>query len=95
FLGIFIPMNRYGNWRAEKLAKLESALNASISGLQMSHFIDFYNKRYENQLLNLLKGKWRVSQVVALFGVILIIIQVYLILANFSDHIVPFLKSFL
>ena len=94
FLGIFIPMNRYGEWRAQRLANLESLFNNSISGLQMSHFTDYDNRRKQNQWLNLLKGKWRVSHVVVLFGVLLIAVQVYLILFNFNTYIVPFFSQF-
>ena len=93
-LGIFIPMNRYGEWRAQRLVELEGVLNNSIPGLKMSHFTDFYNKRNKNQMANLLIGQWRVSHVVTLFALSLTLVQVCLILVSFIKWIEPFLKAF-
>lgn len=45
WLGIFRPMNRYGELRNDRLAQIESLLNAGIPGCAMSHFSGFSTSR--------------------------------------------------
>lgn len=45
YLGIFLPMNRYGEVRATRLADIEKTLSAGIPDLNMKHYINYNDSR--------------------------------------------------
>lgn len=82
--GIYRPMNRYGELRNDRLVQLEQLLNDNIAGLQMNHFRSFSHfRKGEPRLKRILKFKWlwkpRVHEIITIFGVILTLIEVYLV----------------
>ena len=81
YLGIFTPMNRYGELRNERLIEIEDLLNKNIPSLKMNHFTkyDHYRKMREGFFRCIFKSKWRVNQAVKAFFVIVIIMQIILI----------------
>ncbi len=84
WLGVFRPMNRYGELRSERAAEIEQTLNASVPGLAMKHSQAYDDARKsEGFLSRLVRFKWlwrpRVSEVVNLVGVLLVLTEVALV----------------
>lgn len=81
YLGIFIPMNRYGELRNDRLMEIEELLNDNIPSLKMRHFSKYghYRKNKIGFFKRIYKGKWRVNQVVTVFIILIIIMQFFLI----------------
>jgi len=84
YLGIFQPMNRYGEVRNDRLVQLEQTLGTAIRDLQMQHFRYFSGTRKaESTTRRILLFKWlwrpRVKEIVTMFGVALIVVEFYLI----------------
>jgi hypothetical protein len=84
WLGVFRPMNRYGELRSERLAGLELTLNAAVPGLRMSHSQTYDRARKsEGFLSRLVRFKWlwrpRVSEFVNLVGVLLALTEIALL----------------
>jgi hypothetical protein len=84
YLGIFRPMNRYGELRNDRLAALEELLSLRVPDLDMRHFRQFSSVRKRESLwVRLVKLKWlwqpRVVEVVTLFGVSVLVLELYLV----------------
>lgn len=79
YLGIFIPMNRYGEIRRDRLAAIEIELSAAIPGLEMSHSIEYKNAR---------KGIFRVNKFVHALGISMMFIMFFLILGDRSPDLI-------
>lgn len=90
YLGIFTPMDRYGELRSERLAKIEQLLNHAVPGLGMDHFINYNKSRKEKIgiIKRIYKRKWGVKHVVSIFGILLILIEIYLIWAHYLSRII-------
>lgn len=84
WLGIFTPMDRYGKIRFYRLVKLENIINSLIPKLNINHF-RLLNKEYlftnKHKLffrkLHIPVGIW-----VDLFGLIIILVWIFMILNN-------------
>jgi hypothetical protein len=84
YLGIFRPMNRYGEARNDRLVEIEESLSRAIPGLDMRHYRRFSAlRKSESGLRRALTLQWlrrpRVKEVVTIFGVSLIALEVYLL----------------
>jgi hypothetical protein len=84
YLGIFRPMNRYGEWRSRRLSDLEARLEDIVPGLDMWHFRQYEaDRKSESGVYRLVTFKWvwrpRVSEIVSIFGTALLIAEVLLI----------------
>lgn len=88
YLGIFRPMNRYGEWRNERLSEIEATLQAIVPGLDMRHFRQYEaGRKRESRTRRLVTFKWvwrpRVSEIVAIFGTALLGAEVLLVWVNY------------
>jgi len=89
--GVFRSMNRYGELRRKRLEEIEKLLSESIPRLQMCHFRN-YNRNLpkEGTVKRIRKFKWllkpRVSEVVSTFGVLLLLLELYLLWAYYLSH---------
>lgn len=84
YLGIFRPMNRYGELRGERLAEIELILGGKVSGLCMKHFCSYEESRKSESRLSCAPPlKWvrepRVSEMAAILGAALIVGEFYLV----------------
>jgi hypothetical protein len=84
YLGIFRPMNRYGELRNDRLAELERRLSEAVPGLDMRAVRSFSGARKsESEIRRIATFKWlwrpRVKEIVTLFGVGLILVEIYLV----------------
>jgi hypothetical protein len=88
YLGIFRPMNRYGEWRSTRAGQIEDILMDHVDGLVMQHYRHFESARKrESRLYRLITFKWiwrpRVVEVVSIAGAMLIAAEIALIWVNF------------
>lgn len=88
YVGIFRPMNRYGEARNDRLVEIEESLSRAIPGLDMRHYRRFSTlRKSESGLRRALMFRWltrpRVKEVVTIFGVGLIALEVYLLVREF------------
>jgi hypothetical protein len=88
FLGIFLPMNRYGELRSSRLAAIEKLLPTLVQGLEMDHFRSYDRlRKRESELSRILTFKWlwrpRVIEIVTVIGTALIVAEVALIWSNY------------
>jgi hypothetical protein len=88
YIGIFRPMDRYGEWRSERAKEIEAVLQKALPDLKMKHYRRFEEDRKTEPTLRrvlLLKWLWRprVKEVVNLVGVSLIAAEVALIWVNY------------
>lgn len=85
--GIFRPMNRYGELRSDRLVKIEQLLNESVPELQMCHFISYGTRKEKGAIGRFLKFEWlirpRVSEVVSIFGITLLLLEIYLLWVHY------------
>jgi len=72
FLGVYLPMDRYGNMRSERLAAIEEILNRDF-GVTLRHFLTLRGKAQWG-LTHKFGFGWRVRTAVKVFGVIVIFI---------------------
>jgi len=84
WLGIFRPMNRYGELRSARLAEIEELLNESLPDLKMNHFRQYDTARKgEGSLARIVRFKWlwrpRVSEIVNFVGVVLLGVEIALV----------------
>lgn len=91
YLGIYRPMNRYCEQDNDRLVQIEDFLSSTIPDLNMRHMRVFSSSRKgETFIKRLLSFKWllrpRVVEVVSIFGVIMIIIEIYLLWAYYLSH---------
>lgn len=83
--GIFRPMNRYGEWRNDRLAQIEEKLSEPTTpGLQMRHFSEFSSKRKGGwKIVRILTLQWlwrsRVKEVVTIFGCSIFVLELILL----------------
>jgi hypothetical protein len=82
YIGIFIPMNRYGEIRNDRLAAIEQLLSDAIPDLDMRHYRRFSSARKSmttaQRLLTLdVLKRPRVSEVVSAFGLATFVLEVY------------------
>jgi hypothetical protein len=82
YVGIFIPMNRYGEIRNDRLAAIEERLSEAIPDLDMRHYRGFSTTRKSmtttQRLLRLdVLKRPRVSEVVTAFGMAMLAIELY------------------
>ena len=88
YLGIFRPMNRYGEWRSRRLTDIETRLEEIVPRLDMRHFRQYdRDRKSESRAYRLVTFKWvwrpRVSEMVSVFGTALLVAEVLLIWANY------------
>lgn len=88
--GIFIPMNRYGEYRRNRLVDIEIILrHPSIRGLHMKHFTGFTSGTNENILKRICTLKWlwrpRVREVVTIFGFATLILELFFLVKWFTS----------
>ena len=88
YVGVFRPMNRYGEVRSARLAQLEQELEDEVPGLKMRHFRRYdTSRKAESPLYRIVTFKWvwrpRVSEIVTLLGVTLIIAEIVLVWTNY------------
>lgn len=85
WLGVWGPMNRYGEMHSTRAAQLEEILSWSVPGLTMTHFTTFNAKRKEHTVKwfkrVVREGKPRVSEIVNAAGLLMLAIWAALILA--------------
>jgi hypothetical protein len=78
-------MNRYGEWRNDRLVRIENELSdPTIPGLQMWHFRKFSSGRKEESWISrLIKFKWiwhaRVKEVVTIFGSAVLLLELFVV----------------
>lgn len=89
YLGIFRPMNRYGEWRSKRLSVLEEEVFPKLeSRLEMLHFSEYNTRRKkESSLYRALTFKWiwrpRVNEIVSILGISLLVAELVLISVNY------------
>jgi hypothetical protein len=88
YIGIFRPMDRYGELRSARACAIEEHLAEEVPELDMYHYRQFDSTRKtEAPLRRLLTLKWlwrpRVKEIVNLVGVILIAAEVALVWVNY------------
>lgn len=91
YLGIYRPMNRYCEQDNDRLVQIEQLLSEAIPGLDMRHFRIFSSSRKgEGFTKRILKFKWllkpRVVEIVTIFGLALIILEIYLLWLYYLSH---------
>jgi hypothetical protein len=84
WLGVFRPMNRYGEVHSKRCARLEEILSARIPELEMNHFrkFDSMRKRFtfkERVMTRLVFKEPRVHEVVNVVGCLLILYEIILL----------------
>ena len=89
--GVFMSMNRYGELRSKRLEEIEQLLNESVPRLQMCHFCNYNRDRTkEGTVERIRKFKWllkpKVSEIVSIFGVALLILEIYLLWVYYLSH---------
>ncbi|NGN65529.1 hypothetical protein G5C51_16695 [Streptomyces sp. A7024] len=82
YLGVFMPLNRYGEMRNDRLAEIEERLSEAIPGLDMQHYRGFSNARKSMTTMQRVRQlqvikRPRVSEVVTAFGVAMLTIEAY------------------
>lgn len=87
--GIFVPMNRYGEQRNDRLVEIEQLLSTATSGLKMFHVKGFSEGRKKESIFwRILTLKWlwqpRVKEVVTIFGVAILLLELALVWKNYS-----------
>lgn len=110
--GIYWPMNRYGEWRSNRLKSIENLLSegGAAPDLSMEHFRRFDRERkgdvkeketikdrgirYSKERLLKVKFLWqpRVSEVVTIFGLAILLLEIHLIIKNWAK-IIEWLNS--
>lgn len=83
WLGIYRPMNRYGELHGDRAAEIEEILSTTVCGLEMTHFRTFNAERKTYTTKERLKNgelvrKTRVSEVVNGIGILAALAQVVL-----------------
>jgi len=91
YLGIYRPMNRYCEQDNDRLVQIEEFLSSIIPGLDMRHMrVLSSSRKGETFAKRLLSFKWlfkpRVVEIVSIFGIIIIIIEIYLIWVYYLSH---------
>jgi hypothetical protein len=88
YLGIFLPMNGYGEVRAERLADIEKALSNGTPGLDMAHYSSYNRSRKPARGLRRLvafdRTKLRVHEVVNAFCIGIVLIDVLLVVLHIT-----------
>jgi hypothetical protein len=82
YLGIFVPMNRYGEIRNQRLVNLEEYLSNTIPGLDMRHCRTFTSSRKMKTTMRRLLSlevitRPRVSEVVTALALAMFGIEIY------------------
>lgn len=75
WIGIFEPMNYYGDVRAKRLQTIEEILNKEVLRLNMSHFVDYNQSR--KGIYKFLRVRWGVR----VFGSAMIIILLAIVVS--------------
>ena len=88
YLGIFRPMNKYGEWRSERLVDIETKLEELEPELDMRHFRRYdRDRKDESALYRWVTFKWiwqpRVSEIVTIFGMSVLVAEIVLIWVNY------------
>jgi hypothetical protein len=97
--GIFVPMNRYGEQRNDRLNEIEELLNEPTTpGLRMCHVSRFSRGRKgESEWLRVIKLKWvwqpRVKEVVTIFGAAVLVLEIYLLRKHYWEGVKSWLVS--
>mgnify|MGYP001294805292 CR=1 FL=1 len=91
YLGLYRPMNRYCEQDNDRLVQIEEFLSSIIPGLDMRHMrVLSSSRKGETFIKRLLRFKWllkpRVVEVVSIFGIIMIIIETYLLWVYYLSH---------
>lgn len=87
YLGVFRPMNRYGERRSDRLKAIEETLHQLV-GADLRHFREYdAERKSEPRVHRLVTLKWiwrpRVSEVVSILGVSLLVVEAWL----FAVHV--------
>lgn len=82
--GIFLPMDRYGERRNDRLVEIEEELTGAINDLEMWHFRRYsQSRKATTPWKRVFRLMWiwnpRVKEVVILFGVMVALAQIYLV----------------
>lgn len=83
YLAVFLPMDRYGELRTQRLQELEDLFSSAIPGLQISHFRKYNEKRKEALGPRRLLGRWRVKHALVTIMLCLGILQGLLLFSIF------------
>lgn len=78
--GVFRPMNRYGEWKNDRLVEIERELGNATPGLAMRHFVRFSEERKgESVFARLVTFKWilkpRVRDIVYLVFIVTLLAE--------------------
>lgn len=78
YLGVFRPMNRYGEMRNDRLKDIEAILDV-IPGLEMRQVRGYTQARKaQSRLGRMLRLRFRVSEIVTVFGLGVLVTQIIL-----------------
>lgn len=88
YLGIFLPMNGYGEVRAERLAAIEGLLNDGTPGLTMAHYVSYNQSRKParglRRVIAFKRTRFRVHEVVNAFCIGIACIDIFLIIGHLT-----------
>jgi hypothetical protein len=79
YLAVFLPMDRYGDLRRDRLKELEEILSSALPSVQMAHFARFRRVTKERSPVRRWLGGWRVRHAVTGMVSLLAVLQVLLL----------------
>ena len=91
WIGLFLPMDKYGEMRSKRLSDIEEELNNLKLGLKMRHFSRYEQGRknrneFESNEKYKVRYYWRVKTIVNLFMISIFFLQALLAINYVSRH---------